>query len=92
VTSEDVVEQEKEKEQHGKSTCQFLRSESVNGEATMVYSVQREYDEVKEDGQMWISKTTGLPLRAEEDFDNKDNKVKEHRSTRFEYSNIRAPV
>ena len=92
VTSEDVVEQEKEKEQHGKSTCQVLRGESVNGEAAIVYSVRREYGEVKEDGQMWISKSTGLPLRAEEDFDNAGNKMKEHRSARFEYSNIRPPV
>jgi hypothetical protein len=92
VTSQDVVEQEKEKEQHGKSTCQLLRSESVNGEAAMLYSVHREYEEVKEDGQIWVSKSTGLPLRAEEDFDNKSNKGKEHRSARFEYSNIRPPV
>src|SRR5690348_16894790 len=28
VTSQDVLEVEKEKEQRGKSTCQFLRSES----------------------------------------------------------------
>lgn len=92
VTSQDVVEQEKEKEQHGKSTCQVLRSEPVNGEAAIVYSVHREYGEVKEDGQMWISKSTGLPLRAEEDFDNKGNNVKEHRSARFEYSNVRPPL
>ena len=92
VTSQDVVEEEKEKEQNGKSACHFLRSEAVNGEAAGVYSVHREYEEVTEDGQMWISKNTGLPLRAEEDFENKGNKVKDHRSTRFEYGNIRPPV
>jgi len=92
VTSEEVVEQEKEKEQHGKSACQSLRTESANGEAAIVYSVHREYEEVNEDGQMWISKSTGLPLRAEEDFENKGNKVKEHRSTRFEYGNVRPPM
>jgi hypothetical protein len=51
VTSQDVLEQEKEKEEKGKSTCQFLRNESVNGEAAKLYSVHREYDEVKEDGR-----------------------------------------
>src|SRR5581483_11490239 len=91
VTSQDVLEQEKEKEQHGKSTCQLLRSDSVNGEAAMLYSVHREYDEVKEDGQMWISRGTGLLLRAEEDLDNGANNKKEHRSTRCEYGNVRAP-
>jgi hypothetical protein len=92
VTSQDVLEQEREKQEHGKSTCQFLRNESVNGEAAMLYSVHREYDEVREDGQMWVSRGTGLLLRVEEDFDNGGNKVKEHRSTRFEYGNVRAPM
>jgi len=92
VTSQDVLEQEKEKEEHGKSTCQLVRSESVNGEAAILYSVHREYEEVKEDGQMWVSRGAGLLLRVEEDFDNRGNKVKEHRSTRFEYGNIRPPM
>jgi hypothetical protein len=64
VTSRDVVEQEKEKEAKGKSTCQVVRRESVNGEAATLYSVHREYDEVEEDGQMWVSRGTGLLLRC----------------------------
>jgi hypothetical protein len=92
VTSQDVVEQEKEKEEKGNSTCQLLRRESVNGEAAILYSVHREYDEVEEDGQMWVSTSTGLLLRVEEDVDNRGNKKKEHRSTRFEYGNIRPPM
>jgi hypothetical protein len=92
VTSQDVVEQEKEEQQHGKSTCQFLRSESVNGEAAMLYSMHREYEEVKEDGEMWLSRGAGLLLRVEEDIDNRGNKVKDHRSTRFEYGDVRPPM
>jgi hypothetical protein len=92
VTSQDVLEQEKEKEQHGKSTCQLLRSDSVNGEAATLYSIHREYEEVKEDGQMWVSRGTGLLLRVEEDVDNTGNNKKEHQSTRFEYSNVRSPM
>ena len=92
VTSQDVLEQEKEKEEHGKSTCRLVRSESVNGEAAMLYSVNREYEGTMEDEQMWIAKGTGLPLRVEGDFDNRGNKVKEHRSARFEYGNIRPPM
>lgn len=92
VTSQDVLEQEKDKREHGKSTCQFLRNESVNGETAMLFTVHREYEEVKEDGQMWVSRDSGLLLRVEEDFDNGGNKVKEHRSTRFEYGNIRPPM
>jgi hypothetical protein len=92
VTSQEVVEEEKEKQQHGTSTCQFLRNESVNGDTAMLFSVQREYEEVKEDGKMWVSRGTGLLLRVEEDVDNRGNKVKEHRSTRFEYENVQAPI
>ena len=92
VTSQDVLEQEKEKEEKGKSTCQLLRRESVNGEAAMLYSVHREYDEIKEDGQVWVSASSGLLLRVEEDLDNRGNKKKEHQSTRFEYGNIQPPM
>jgi hypothetical protein len=92
VTSQDVLEEEKEKEEKGKSTCQFLRRESANGEGAMLYSIHREYDEVKEDGQMWLSASTGLLLRVEEDVDNRGNKKKEHQSTHFEYGNVRPPM
>ena len=92
VTSQDVLEQEKEKEEKGKSTCQFLRNESVNGEAAKLYSVHREYDEVKEDGQMWVSTSNGLLLRVAEDVDNRGNKKNGHQSTRFEYGNVQPPM
>lgn len=92
VSAAEILDQEKEKREQGKSTYQFLRNESVNGEAAMLYSMHREYEEVKEDSQMWVSKGSGLLLRAEQDVDNRGNKVKEHRSTRFEYGNIRPPM
>lgn len=92
VSSQDVLEQEKEKEEKGRSTCQLLRRESVNGEAAALYSFHREYDEIKEDGQVWVSTSTGLLLRVEEDVDNRGNRKKEHQSTRLEYGNIRSPL
>ncbi len=92
VSSQDVLEQEKEKEEKGKSTCQLLRRESVNGEAAMLYSIHREYDEVREDGQVWVSTSTGLLLRVVEDVDNSGNRKREHQSTRLEYGNIRPPL
>jgi hypothetical protein len=91
VTSQEVVQQEKEKEARGKSTCQLVRSESVSGEAATLYSVHREYGEVNEDGQMWVSIRTGRLLRVEEDLD-RGNQKKEHQSTRFEYENVRPPM
>ena len=64
----------------------------MNGEAAMRYSMHREYEEVKEDGEMWVSQRTGLPLRVEVDVEITGSKVKEHRSARFDYLNIRPPV
>ena len=92
VTSQDVIEQEKEKQEHGKSSCQLLRPDAVNGEPASVYSMHREYEEVTEDGQVWISKRSGLPLRVDADVDNTGNRVKAHSSTRFEYGNIQPPM
>lgn len=92
VTSQDMSEQEKEEEQHGKSICQLLRSESVSGEAATLYSMHREYEGVVEDTQMWVSKATGLPLRAEEDVDRGGSHAKGHYSTRLEYGNVKPPM
>ena len=80
------------KRRKANQTCQLLRSESVNGEAAKLYSMHCEYDEVKEDGQMWVSTSTGLLLRVEEDVDNRGNKKNEHQSTRFDYGNVQPPM
>ncbi len=92
VRSQDVIDEEKEKEQQGKSNCQLLRTESVNGETAMLYSFHRDYEDVNESGQIWVSRSSGMLLRAELDIDSPDNKVKEHRSSRFEYGNIQPPM
>jgi hypothetical protein len=92
VTSQEVLEEEKEKQEHGKSTCQLLRTESVNGQPASVYSMHREYGEITEDGQIWVSKRTGLPLRVDGDVDTRGTKVKAHSSTRFEYGNVQPPM
>jgi len=92
VSSQDMVEEEKERERQGKSTCQFLRTDSVNGETAMLYSFHRDYEDIKEDGQMWVSRSSGLIVRAELDVDSPDNKVKEHHSSRIEYSNVQPPM
>ena len=92
ITSQDMLEQEKEEEQHGKSTCRLLRSEPVNGEAATLYSIHREYEQITEDEQIWISRGSGLPLRAEADIDPRGNHMKEHSSTRLEYGNVKPPM
>ena len=92
VTTAEVLEQERENEKNGKATCQLLRSEPVNGEAAVVYSLNRQTTGFKEDSQIWISKSNGIPLREEQDADWGGKIGKVHNSARFEYGNVRPPM
>jgi len=92
VTTAEILEQERENEKNGKATCHFLRSEAVNGEAAVVYSLNRQITGFKEDSQIWISKSTGIPLREEQDADWGGEIGKAHNSARFEYGNIQPPM
>jgi hypothetical protein len=92
VTTAEVLEQEEENEKNGRSSCQFVRSESVNEESASLYHLQRETSGFKEDSQIWISKTAGLPLREEQDIDYRGPIGKRHNSARFEYSNVQPPM
>ncbi|MFZ0293161.1 MAG: hypothetical protein WAL52_06115 [Candidatus Sulfotelmatobacter sp.] len=89
MTVQQMLEQEKENREHGTATCRYLREEVVSGEAAAVYSAHSENEDVKSDGQVWISKK-GLPLRQELDIDMGDPS-KIHHSLRYEYSNVQAP-
>jgi hypothetical protein len=70
-TMQRIMKQEQENRQQSKFTCGYLRDESVNGEIASVYSThsERVHPEAKSDGQIWISKSRGLPLRHEMDID-----------------------
>lgn len=89
---QEVLDQLKENRDQGKNTCRVLRSELVGAEPVTVYSVHSETENFKEDSQMWISKVTGRVLKEEQDVDMRGRMGKEHRSARFEYSNVRAPM
>jgi hypothetical protein len=92
VTTAEVLEQERENEKNGKATCQSVRSEAVNGEAAMVYSLRRQTGGFKEDSQIWISNSTGMALREEQDVDMGGEIGKLHNSARFEYGNVQPPM
>jgi hypothetical protein len=92
VTTAAVLAQEKEIEKNSKASCQIIRIEPVKGEAATVYSLRREGQGFKEDSQIWISKTSGMALRAEQDIDMGGEIGKEHRSAHFEYSNVQPPM
>jgi hypothetical protein len=66
-----LMKQEQEDREQSKFTCRYLRDESINGEAAAVYATHAEsaHPEVKSDGQIWISKSRGLPPRDEMDVD-----------------------
>jgi hypothetical protein len=91
ITTQEILEQEKDNEKNGKSSCQLVRSESVNGESASVYHLQRETENFKEDSQIWISVATGVPLREEQDIE-MGSIGKRHNSAHFEYTNIRPPM
>ena len=67
VNSQEDVGHEKEKEENAKSTCQFLREESVNGEAAILYSLHREYAEVTEDVRLLREERNQQALEREGD-------------------------
>ena len=92
ATPNDVLQQELENEKQGKSTCQFVRSESVNGEAAAIYSMRRQTDMGNEDGLIWISKSSGLALKKEADMDYGGKLGKMHLIARYEYSNVKPPM
>lgn len=92
ATPQEVLDELKENQEQGKHTCQILRSELIGAEPVTVYSIRSETEIFKEDSQMWISKTTGRVLKEEQDVDMGGKIGKEHRSARFEYKDVRAPI
>jgi hypothetical protein len=91
ITPQQVVKQERENRQRSNFTCRYLRDESVNGETAGLYSTHAETADQKSDGQIWISKTRGLPLRQEIDIDTGGKTGKNHSSMRYEYGNVQPP-
>lgn len=71
--------------------CRFIRDESVQGEATAVYSVHDETPSAKSDTQMWVAKRNGLPVKLETDITFNGTSGKTHISDRIELDGVRAP-
>jgi hypothetical protein len=92
VTTQEVLEQEIENEKNGKSSCQLVRSESVNGESASLYHMQRATQDFKENSQLWISTARGVPLREEQDIEMEGAVGKRHNSAHFEYKNVQPPM
>lgn len=91
MTVVDLAKQEKQNIDSAKVyTCRAVRDEAVNGQSATVYHVRTETDIIKSEGDVWIAKSAGLVVRVEEDIDEGDG-MKMHVSTRYDYSNVKAP-
>jgi hypothetical protein len=66
----------------GTHTCSYLRDETVDGQAAAVYREQYQSKVGSTDAQIWISKSSGLVLREEQDG-NVTGKGKGHISYRW---------
>ncbi len=53
----------------GAHTCSYLRDETVDGQAAAVYRERYQSKTGSTDAQIWISKTSGLLVREEQDGD-----------------------
>ncbi len=92
MSEADTRAQEEENWKTAKNvSCKYLRDESVNGQSAAVYKTHNENEDTTEDGQVWISKSKGLPLREEQDIDVGAGD-KRHISIRYEYTNVQAPA
>lgn len=85
------IRKETEDQEIQSMTCRVVRDEAVNGEAAALYSAHQETPDLKRDSQIWISKSRGVPLKLEMDMDG-GGKGKNHRSIRYEYTNVHAPA
>jgi hypothetical protein len=94
LTKDAMVNQEKENFADTKNmSCRVVREETVGGVPTTVYAIHSENEAGKLDTQLWLSKSSGLPLKEEVDLDVGGGPAgKSHKSIRFEYTNVKAPI
>jgi hypothetical protein len=92
MTPQQMVQQEEENIRDATSyTCRHLSDESINGEAAALYAAESTNAGVTFKGQVWISRTRGLPLKMEGDT-TADGGAGIHMSARYEYGNVQAPA
>jgi len=89
ISAEDMLKQQQGARENSKETCQFLRDDTAEGDAS-VYAAHSETTMGKSDIQIWISKDNGLPVREEIDLDLGDT-GKTHSSVRFDYQHVEPP-
>jgi hypothetical protein len=92
MSPKEMQEQEDENIRDAKAlACKRLRDESVNGVSATAYSMHSDTGFSTEDGQFWVGKSNGLPVKAEYDI-TIDAGEKTHYVTRYEYAGVKAPI
>jgi hypothetical protein len=93
LSPKDNLEQEQDNIKSAKVyTCRRLPDEVLDGASVAVYAAHSETPDVgKTDAKVWLSKTTGLPVRTESDIDAGAG-TGQHLSVRYDYANIKAPI
>ncbi|HEY1250841.1 MAG TPA: hypothetical protein VGH97_06600, partial [Thermoanaerobaculia bacterium] len=87
----DLAKQRKENLSHSTVSCRVVGEEHVGGAAATVYESHAKTEAGEEDEKLWIAKGSGLLLREEETMRDTANDVM-HRSARYEYSDVKAPI
>lgn len=90
VAPEQVAKQAREKMASGKTSCKQLPDDSVDGVSANVYSSHTEMEKGATDSQIWVAKSTGLPLKSEVEMTMSGGK-KSHVSVKYDYENVKAP-
>lgn len=91
MTTQDMIDQEKDNRQHATYSCKYVGDEIVSGQPAAKYNSQSATEDTKSQGLTWISRRTGLPLRLELDIDVGGEQGKSHHSIRYEYGNVQPP-
>jgi hypothetical protein len=90
MSSQDLAKQARAKMSSGKTSCTQQPDESVDGVAAAVYTSHTELDKGATDSQVWVAKSTGLPLKSEIEMKMSSGK-NSHVSVKYDYENVKAP-
>jgi len=90
ISMADMQKQQEENRRNSKYGCRLLREESVDGEPASVFHVHSENEDVKSDGDVWVSRSRGLILREEIDMNTGDPSAT-HMSMHYDYRNVQPP-
>ena len=82
----------KEARAKAKATCSHLRDEGVNGEPAAVWRIHSASEVGVSDTDIWISRSSGLPLKSDVHQDVGGALGKSHIVSRYDYTNVRPPA